>query len=65
MLVALKSCLVDMSKRHIKLHGGLINHQTALKECIINAINRGHDSDTTGAVAGMIAGAMHGFNAIP
>lgn len=33
--------------------------------CIINAINRGHDSDTTGAVAGMIAGAMYGFNAIP
>lgn len=33
--------------------------------CIVNAINRGHDSDTTGAVAGMIAGAMYGFNAIP
>lgn len=33
--------------------------------CIINAINRGHDSDTTGAVAGMIAGVMYGFNAIP
>jgi hypothetical protein len=37
----------------------------SFERCIINAINRGHDSDTTGAVAGMIAGAMHGFNAIP
>ena len=37
----------------------------SFEECIINAINRGHDSDTTGAVAGMIAGAMYGFNAIP
>jgi ADP-ribosyl-[dinitrogen reductase] hydrolase len=37
----------------------------SFERCIINAINRGHDSDTTGAVAGMIAGAMYGFNAIP
>ena len=37
----------------------------SFKECITNAINRGHDSDTTGAVAGMIAGAIYGFNAIP
>ena len=34
-------------------------------DCIIQAINRGHDSDTTGAVAGMIAGANYGYNAIP
>ena len=42
-------------------------HQSSdsFEGCIINAINRGHDSDTTGAVAGMIAGAMYGFNAIP
>ncbi len=33
--------------------------------CIIKAINRGHDTDTTGAVAGMIAGAMYGYTAIP
>jgi ADP-ribosyl-[dinitrogen reductase] hydrolase len=35
------------------------------EDCIIKAINRGHDSDTTGAVAGMIAGAMYAFNDIP
>ena len=37
----------------------------SFESCIIKVINRGHDSDTTGAVAGMIAGAMYGFNAIP
>ena len=35
------------------------------EDCIIEAINLGHDSDTTGAVAGMIAGRMYGFDAIP
>ena len=34
-------------------------------DCVIKAINRGHDSDTTGAVAGMIAGAIYGYAAIP
>jgi len=29
-------------------------------DCIIKAVNRGHDSDTTGAVAGMIAGGYYG-----
>ena len=38
---------------------------TNFEDCIIEAINRGHDSDTTGAVAGMIAGAIYGFDAIP
>lgn len=35
------------------------------ENCVIEAINRGHDSDTTGAVAGMIAGAIFGYEAIP
>ena len=35
------------------------------EDCIIAAINRGHDTDTTGAVAGMIAGAIHGYSSIP
>ena len=34
-------------------------------ECIIKAVNRGHDSDTTGAVAGMIAGRYYGNTNIP
>ena len=35
------------------------------EDCIIEAINLGHDTDTTGAVAGMIAGRMYGFDSIP
>ena len=34
-------------------------------DCIIKAVNRGHDSDTCGAVAGMIAGAHYGYTGIP
>ena len=35
------------------------------KDCIIKAVNRGHDADTTGAVAGMIAGRYYGLSNIP
>ena len=35
------------------------------EDCIIKAINRGFDSDTTGAVAGMIAGCFYGLSYIP
>lgn len=38
---------------------------TSFDQCVINAVNRGHDSDTCGAVAGMIAGAHYGYNKIP
>ena len=37
----------------------------SFEECIIKAVNRGHDSDTTGAVAGMIAGRHYGHSKIP
>ena len=37
----------------------------SFENCIIEAINLGDDSDTVGAVAGMIAGRMYGFDAIP
>lgn len=35
------------------------------EDCVIEAVNRGHDSDTCGAVAGMIAGAHYGHHRIP
>ena len=35
------------------------------RNTIINAINLGHDSDTTGAIAGMIAGRILGMEYIP
>ena len=37
----------------------------SFEECIVAAVNRGHDSDTVGAVAGMIAGAYYGWTNIP
>jgi ADP-ribosyl-[dinitrogen reductase] hydrolase len=38
---------------------------SSFEECIVAAVNRGHDSDTVGAVAGMIAGAYYGWTNIP
>lgn len=35
------------------------------EECLINVVNRGGDADTTGAIAGMIAGSLYGVEAIP
>ena len=37
----------------------------SFEECVVKAVNRGHDADTTGAVAGMIAGRHYGFSKIP
>ena len=37
----------------------------SFEDCIIKAVNRGHDADTTGAVAGMIAGRFYGHDKIP
>jgi ADP-ribosyl-[dinitrogen reductase] hydrolase len=36
-----------------------------LEECVVRTVNRGDDADTTGALAGMLAGALHGVEAIP
>ena len=33
--------------------------------CLIDVVNRGGDADTTGAIAGMLAGALYGFEEIP
>ncbi len=35
------------------------------EDCLIDVVNRGGDADTTGAIAGMIAGALYGYDAIP
>lgn len=35
------------------------------RACLINLVNRGGDADTTGAIAGMLAGAMFGLEGIP
>lgn len=38
---------------------------THFEDCLIGVVNRGEDADTTGAIAGMLAGARHGIGAIP
>lgn len=35
------------------------------RDCLIDVVNRGGDADTTGAIAGMLAGALYGFDALP
>ena len=35
------------------------------EDCLVDVVNRGGDADTTGAIAGMIAGALYGPEAIP
>lgn len=37
----------------------------SFESCLIDVVNRGGDADTTGAIAGMIAGACYGFGDIP
>ncbi len=43
----------------------VIRHVDDFKECMISAVNHGGDSDSTGAVAGNIIGAIVGYDAIP
>ena len=35
------------------------------EDCLTDIVNRGGDADTTGAIAGMLAGACYGMEAIP
>jgi len=37
----------------------------SFEECLVKTVNRGGDADTTGAIAGGIAGARYGLDAIP
>lgn len=43
----------------------VVRHIDDFKECMVCAVNHGGDSDSTGAVAGNIIGAILGYNAIP
>ena len=35
------------------------------EDCLVDVVNRGGDADTTGAIAGMLAGARYGMESIP
>lgn len=37
----------------------------SFEDCLVDVVNRGGDADTTGAIAGMIAGAFYGLAGIP
>jgi ADP-ribosyl-[dinitrogen reductase] hydrolase len=37
----------------------------SFEDCLTDVVNRGGDADTTGAIAGMLAGARYGMEAIP
>lgn len=37
----------------------------SFEECLIGVVNQGGDADTTGAIAGMIAGALYGHEQLP
>ena len=37
----------------------------SFEDCLIDVVNRGGDADTTGAIAGMLAGALYGSASLP
>ncbi len=37
----------------------------SFEECLTGVVNQGGDADTTGAIAGMLAGAFYGFKSLP
>ena len=37
----------------------------SFESCVVETVNCGEDADTTGALAGMLAGALYGADAIP
>ncbi|MDP1524579.1 MAG: ADP-ribosyl-[dinitrogen reductase] hydrolase [Rhodocyclaceae bacterium] len=37
----------------------------SFEDCLIDVVNRGGDADTTGAIAGMVAGALYGYESLP
>jgi len=42
-----------------------LEHSNNFEEAVILAVNRGHDSDTVGAVTGQLAGVRYGYSSIP
>jgi ADP-ribosyl-[dinitrogen reductase] hydrolase len=42
-----------------------LHHATGAEEAIVTAVNQGDDADTTGALVGMLAGALWGASGLP
>lgn len=43
----------------------LMNSNNSYKDCVLQAVNLGDDTDTTAAIAGGLAGLYYGYNQIP
>ena len=43
----------------------ILLHSQSYVDCVLKAVNLGDDTDTVGAVAGGLAGALYGYDAIP
>jgi ADP-ribosylglycohydrolase len=71
----LKANIADLSLSEIRSGGYVIETIEACiwciltsenyKEAVLKAVNLGHDTDTTAAVTGGLAGLLYGFDAIP
>ena len=67
--------LADMPRDAVKSSGFVLDtlgaalwcalHTSGFSDCVLTAVNLGDDSDTTGCVAGALAGAMYGYESIP
>lgn len=67
--------LQDLPREEVKSTGFVLDtlgaslwcalHTDSFKDCVLAAVNLGGDSDTTGCVAGALAGTMYGYEAIP
>jgi ADP-ribosyl-[dinitrogen reductase] hydrolase len=42
-----------------------LDDSDGFEDCLVDVVNRGGDADTTGAIAGILAGALYGPQAIP
>lgn len=70
----LKSDITNLPKKEIKSYGYVIDTLEAAlwsflstdnyQDCVLTAVNLGQDADTTGAVAGGLAGLYYGIDAI-
>lgn len=69
------SNLICINESDIKSDGYVVNTLEAVvwcllntnsyESCVLKAVNLGNDTDTVGAIAGGLAGAVYGYNAIP
>lgn len=70
-----RSDLAKLPRNEIKSSGYVVDTLEAAiwcllttesyRECVLKAVNLGDDTDTVGAVAGGLAGALYGYDAIP